>query len=503
MDTRVGMVHANGERDDFASLFDFLPLGCYRSLPDGTQLRANPALLRLNGYDTEAQQIAAVRDIATEWYVDPSRRDEFKRLLERDGQVAGFVSEVRRHKTRERIWVSENAHVVRDALGRVLYYEGTVEEITARVAAEAALRESEQRWKHALEASVDGVWDWHVPSGAETLSPRLLDMYGYAPGELAATVDALDALTHPDDRAPMIEARCAHLTGRAPAYVNEHRILCRDGRWKWVLSRGLVIERDAGGEPVRMIGTHTDIDERKQAEALARERERVEIGRRTQTRFLSRVSHELRTPLNGVLGFAQLIEMDPDTAERQRGWAQQVLVSGRQLLALVDDLLDLSRVQAGELRVEPADVDLGAAVREGWTMVAPAADAAGLRCELALAPGLRVRADPRRLRQILGNLMSNAVKYNRPGGRVTVSGLRLAHAVELRVSDTGPGLTAAQAARIFQPFERLDAPKQGIEGTGLGLALSRDLAQAMGGALAVESLPGEGATFVLELPSAG
>lgn len=113
---------------DFSSLFDFLPIGAYRSLPDGTQLRANPALVRLNGYRNEPEMLAAVKDIGREWYVDPQRREEFRTILERDGQITAFVSEIYRHHTRERIWISENAHLVRNARGAVRYYEGTVEE---------------------------------------------------------------------------------------------------------------------------------------------------------------------------------------------------------------------------------------------------------------------------------------------------------------------------------------------------------------------------------------
>ena len=129
----------------FDSLFDFLPIGAYRSRPDGTMVRANRALVRLNGYDSEAELLGAVHDIASEWYLDPTRRAEFQRQLEHHGEVRAFVSEVRRHKTGERIWISENAHAVRDAEGRTVWYEGTVEDISSRVATEAALRDSEEQ----------------------------------------------------------------------------------------------------------------------------------------------------------------------------------------------------------------------------------------------------------------------------------------------------------------------------------------------------------------------
>ena len=616
------------------SMFDLLPVGAYRSLPNGRQLRANAALVRMNGYASEAEQIAAVRDIATEWYVDPGRRAEFMRLLERDGQVTAFVSEVYRHRTRERIWVSENAHVARGADGRVLWYEGTVEDITARIEAERALarseeelrrftaqlpgmayraeidaagrrrfasvsagvrelfgvapeaviadpdllarlvhpedrvrvqaamnaarpgqrlvaefrierpdgsrawveahaasfasgaggastrtgvmvditarkdaearlRESEESWKLALESTGDGVWDWDLATGAERFSPRFLEMYGFAPGELDEMAATMDARTHPDDRPQMEAARRAHFEGRTPRYENEHRVRCRDGTWKWILSRGLVIRRAADGRPLRMVGTHTDITARKEAQALQRARDEAQAADRAKSQLLSRVSHELRTPLNAVLGFAQLLDQTALDA-RQREWLGHVLGGGRHLLALVEDVLDLSSLGSGEMRLSIADVDLVQTVDAAWTMVAESAHAAGLAVDRAGLPAgaLWVRADPRRLLQIVLNLLSNAVKYNRPQGRITLAARRDAEAVELAVADTGAGLSEDEQARLFRPFERLGAERRGVQGSGLGLALARQLAEAMGGTITLASRPGAGSVFRVRLPAA-
>ena len=249
-------------------LFDRLPIGAYRSTPAGRQLRANAALVRLNGYASEEEMLAATNDLERGWYIHPGRRQLFKALIERDGQVTDFVSEVCRHKTRERIWVRETAYAVRDAQGQVVYYEGTVEDITERHLAANALSDSETRWRLALDAAGDGVWDWRVQTGEEFYSDRLLHMFGFKRGELAHSVAALDERTHPDDLAQMAVDREAHFSGRTATYVNEHRVRCKDGSWKWVLSRGMVVSRDAQGQPLRMIGTHTDITQRKHAEEL-------------------------------------------------------------------------------------------------------------------------------------------------------------------------------------------------------------------------------------------
>ena len=619
--------------DDFSTLFEFLPIGAYRSLPDGRQLRANPALVRLNGYDSEAAMLEGVRDIAIEWYAQAGRRQQFVERLLAEGRVVGFESEIYRHRSRERIWISENAHIVRDALGAVRYFEGTVEDISDRVVArealhrsqreleqivalvpgmvyrvivlpdgdrratfvsagvrelfelepedvlrdgkimhrlrhvddmermrlataeaardrrpiamdyrvqlpsgkvkwvqmlsapapaenghevrigmalditqrkqsEQALLENSQLWKRALESSGDGVWDWLVQDGVEVLSPACKALYGYAEGELPDTPGALDERTHTDDLAAMHLARDQHFAGRTPSYVNEHRVRCKDGQWKWILSRGIVIQRDAHGRPLRMVGTHTDITAAREAEALRHERDRAAAADLAKSQFLSRVSHELRTPLNAILGFAQLLEMQPGDTERQRRWVRQVLASGEHLLALVDDVLDLSAAQTGEMRLRIEALALPPLVAEALAMLHGAGLAAGVVIHDDSAGDWTLRADRRRLVQVIANLVSNAIKYNQRGGWVRVSARREGDDVLVQVSDNGPGLSESQQARLFQPFERLDAPRGTVSGTGLGLALVRQFTEAMDGRIAVDSAPGRGATFTVRLPAA-
>nr|WP_295784816.1 bifunctional diguanylate cyclase/phosphodiesterase [Rhodoferax sp.] len=250
-----------------STLFEFLPIGAYRTNPSGAVLRANSALVRMNGYETEAQWLEAINTDSDAWYVDPRRRKELREMLDRDGAIINFVSEVQSPRRSGQIWVREAAHAVRDADGTLLYYEGTIEDITANHLAQLALTQSEERWKLALESTGDGVWDWYVQTGVEFYSRRCKEIYGFAEDEVADRSDALDGRTHPDDVAQMQRDRETHFTGKAETYTNEHRILCKDGSWKWVLTRGMVISRDAQGQPLRMIGTHTDISARKEAEA--------------------------------------------------------------------------------------------------------------------------------------------------------------------------------------------------------------------------------------------
>jgi signal transduction histidine kinase len=235
-------------------------------------------------------------------------------------------------------------------------------------------------------------------------------------------------------------------------------------------------------------------------QALSAELERASG---VKTEFLSRMSHELRTPLNSVIGFAQLIELD-STDEEQRANAGRILGAGRHLLAMIDDLLDISRVEQGAVRASLEPVPADEVVREAIAMAEPLIAERGLTLEQQLddGSGQRVLADYRRLRQVLLNLISNAVKYNREGGTVSVSiSIPRPEWVRFDIADTGVGVAPGDLARLFQPFERLDA-HGGAHGTGLGLVVSKSLVEEMSGRIGVESTPGVGTTFHVELPAA-
>jgi signal transduction histidine kinase/DNA-binding NarL/FixJ family response regulator len=237
---------------------------------------------------------------------------------------------------------------------------------------------------------------------------------------------------------------------------------------------------------------------RRESRMAQLEAERLNLAK---SGFLSRVSHELRTPLNAILGFGQLLERDL-VEQGERETLNQMLGAGRHLLAIVDDLLDLSRIESGELRLSLEPVQVSDVLAETKGLIGPAANSAavGVR-QRPVNVSLYVRADRQRLIQVLLNLVSNAVKYNRRGGNVVISASRTdAGMVRMEVSDTGNGIAQDAIPRLFTPFERLDAASRGIEGTGLGLALARGLVEAMGGELVLSSEEGVGTTVAFELP---
>jgi len=250
-------------------------------------------------------------------------------------------------------------------------------------------------------------------------------------------------------------------------------------------------------------GLLVNLDDRRHAAELARAKDAAETANAAKSDFLSRMSHELRTPLNAILGFGQLLEMDKATLnETQADSVHEILHAGEHLLAMVNEVLDLSRIESGRLDLSLESVTVLPVVAHCLAQVQPLASKRGIVIVQALADDVAIRADLIRLKQVLLNLLSNAIKYNRDGGRVTVSARPDGERLRIAVSDSGRGIAAEQLSRLFRPFERIESAYDGIEGTGIGLALVKKLVDAMGGEVGVDSESGVGSTFWFTLPLA-
>lgn len=502
-------------------------------------------------------------------------------------------------------------------------------------AAKEAVERMNERLRYALEGANDGLWDWDIPSGTMYLSPRLEAILGYAPGERSSSYDVWEADLHPDDRDQTLALLGEMLAGRTPDYAAEYRIRTKSGRWVWVLDRGKVVERDQTGQPIRAVGTLTDISARKETEQALRERDeqlrlalrsaqagvwfldvptnrlvwseetcriygidpdreqpsnevwlsrlhpedrpwierlsedilrrgqqeyrvefrivhpqtgirwllargqvtydkdgrplrmsgiaiditdrketemalleakrQAETASRTKSEFLANMSHELRTPLNAIIGFSELMKDEmfgPLGVASYREYAADIHDSGTHLLELINDILDLSKVEAGRLVLSPGPVVLERTIEVCLALLKGRVEGSGLALETKIPPDLPpLWGDERRIKQILLNLLSNAIKFTPSGGRVQVSARRDGDDVVVEISDSGIGMDPKEIAVALEPFRQLDSTlSRRYEGTGLGLPLAKSLVELHGGVLTIASAPGQGTTVSITLP---
>jgi signal transduction histidine kinase len=306
-------------------------------------------------------------------------------------------------------------------------------------------------------------------------------------------------IMHPDDQ-PRVTAALHRLFSQESDDLIDYRFRARhaDGHELMIDTRARLL-RDVDGESLRAVLVSRDIsDAVARDEALEAAKSEAERANQAKSEFMSRMSHELRTPLNSVLGFAQILQMESHSAE-EIGTADQIYRSGQHLLNHINEVLDISRIESGTIAVKLESVALGELVDECVNLVAPQANESGIAVASTRAVSLHALADRNRLRQVLINLLSNAIKYNRPGGQVTLTCEKRKGRVRISVADTGDGIAPELKDRLFIPFDRMGAEVKGIEGTGLGLALSKSLTEAMGGDLTVKSTVGQGSTFRVEL----
>jgi PAS domain S-box-containing protein len=385
--------------------------------------------------------------------------------------------------------------------GNVLYVIGTGIDITERKRAEMALADSEGRLREAQRIAHVGHWMVDLVSGELEWSDEIYRIFGRDRATFEPSYDNFFACVHPED-VDLVKASEQAAFGPAGRHSVDHRIVRPDGGIRWVHEEAAT-ERDDAGRPVRLTGTVQDITERKRVEAqILAAKEEAERASRAKTDFLSRMSHELRTPMNAILGFAQVLEMEALSHE-QREYVTEIHKAGDHLLELINELLDLARIEAGRLATAIGPVPLSDVMREALRLLHPLLQQKEIKLRNHCPPDMVVLADETRLRQIILNLLSNAAKYNHTGGQIIVDCHALdGNRLRLSVADTGIGIAREKLPSLFQPFERLDAEFSAIEGSGIGLALSKQLADLMGAELGVESIPARGSTFWLDLPLA-
>ena len=381
------------------------------------------------------------------------------------------------------------------------HLHGVMLDVTERHHTDSRLRQAQERALLAARGAGIGTWESDPEAKVGCWDAQMFHLRGRPPRAEPVLADERTAWLHPDDRASQAQRMDAAVRAGV-SLTNEFRVVWPDGTVRWLASSSSPV-RDALGCTVSRVGINWDVTDAHNAAAAQQQQLLARHESQAKSRFLARISHELRTPLNAVLGFSQLLlaegaEADPATWRRR---VQHVLASGEHLLALIDDVLELSSLESGELPLSLQPVALANLVQTSLPLVELLAADHGVSLHLGTLDGWAL-ADPVRLRQVLLNLLSNAIKYNRPGGQVSVSAELLDGWLRLRVQDTGRGLDAEQISHLFEPFNRLGADSEGIAGTGIGLAIVQASVRHMGGTLQVHSQPGQGSCFEVSLQAA-
>jgi len=376
-------------------------------------------------------------------------------------------------------------------------------DITEQKNAEAVLRASEARFRTLSEHAPVGIYQADAAGGCTYVNSRWSEITGITPEE--AMGDGWSRAIHQEDRATVYAAWLVFARGEAE-FKLEYRFLRGDGAVAWVDGQAVQL-RDDAGMATGYIGTIADVTERKQLElSLANARDQALESSRLKSEFLSTMSHEIRTPMNGVLGMAGLLMTTP-LSEEQRQMGEVIEQSAESLLTVINDILDFSRIEAGKMRIEPAEFDLRRVVADTAALLAPRAHQKGLEliCDYPPRPPEQFVGDGGRLRQVLVNLLGNAVKFTDAGEVQITMIVRQESATEavvrIEVRDTGVGIAPEAQRLLFQPFVQVDgSASKRFGGTGLGLAISRQLVELMGGTIGLNSVAGKGSTFWIELP---
>ena len=507
------------------AVIDTVPMRVFWKGLDLRYLGCNPPFARDAGVAQPADLVGQ-DDYALGWAAQADLYREDDRSVIQTGQGRLAYEEPQTTPDGQTLWLRTSKVPLRDSSGAVIGVLGVYDDITAQKRAQdelerhrnhlqtlvrerteevertaQQLRLSEERLALALSATDDGVWDWDGSSQTLYVSPAYAAMLGYTVAELGNSREsAMFGLFHPDDRAGIV-ALAADSLQHDGNQAMEFRLRCKDGSYKWILSRARVVERDAQGRPLRVLGTHVDLTQRKAAELeLTRAKELAEAASLAKSSFLANMSHEIRTPLNAITGMAYLIRrngLTPQQAEQM----DKLEGAGAHLLEVINSILELSKIEAGKFTLELADLQVDQLVSNVVGMVHDRAQAKHLtlRTEMVAVPRA-LRGDATRIQQALLNYATNAVKFTEQGGiRISVSvAEETADSVLVRfeVQDSGIGIAPDVMPRLFSAFEQADnSTTRQYGGTGLGLAITQKLARLMGGDAGASSQVGVGSTF--------
>ena len=443
-------------------------------------------------------------------YVHPDDRDMLMEKVRNKLRTSVKEGATFRVKSKEGTyrWTEIRVDTLRDSEGWVKYVSGLVFDVSVLKNTEQALMDSEARYARIIQSSDDGIWEWSaVADGGFYFSSRCWEMLGFSREDLITDSGSDDfkfwrERIHPEDAANFDQAVQDHVVDGKP-YDMEYRVQAKSGEWRWIRTRGQMSFNDLG-EPYLMSGKIMDVTNIKNSEQKVLEaKDSAEKANKAKSEFLSAMSHELRTPLNAILGFAQLFDLDHNLTEDQRDNVLEIKNAGRHLLKLVGDVLDLAKIEAGRTELNIESVYPGRIIRSCINLVTTLAE----RRDVSIKFNERsfedyvIQVDPIRIKQVFLNLISNAIKYNRKSGEVKIfCDVSNQGVMKISVEDTGKGIPVSHQGELFQPFNRLGAEKSNIEGSGVGLVITKELTEQMGGELGYKTAKNIGTTFWVSFP---
>ncbi len=481
-------------------IVDTAGVGTWRRDLVSDEAQWNPRMFRIYGVDARDGPLSRAAWLDR---VHPEDRSTALGAMQRARAHPGLSQESKfriRWPGGEVRWLEQRATCTVGAAGSAAL-SGITMDVTERTRTEAALRSANDRAALSARSAGMGTWSVDHASAEAFWDEQMFRLRGLPPAPTAPDRLARLAFVHPEDRTLFMGAEGRVDSTVAEGQTYEFRVVWPDGQVRWLASRSHRV-LDEQGRPLSSVGVNWDVTERRMAERVREERESALRASRAKSEFLARMSHELRTPLNAVLGFTQLLREElAGSPASQRMKLDHIHDAGEHLLALINDVLALTHVETGSLSLDIQPLELDAAIAQSLPLVQTLAARRGVEL-LAPATGLWLRADSMRLRQVLVNVLSNAVKYNRPRGKVRVTASMDAGSVRVCVADEGPGIAPEQRQHLFEPFNRLGQQAHGIEGTGIGLVIVKALCEAMGGQVEVLSPPGGGTSVQVSLPGA-
>lgn len=491
--------------DNFELAFTSAPIGIALVGTDGRWLRVNKAVCDMFGYEED--------ELLRTDFQSLTHADDLENDLSLVSQVlAGEIPNYRMvkryyHKQGHIVWAQLDVSLARDADGQPKWFIAHVQDISKQRMSDKLLREGEERLALALDVAGLGIWDWNVATSEVHYDEGWAMMLGYRQEELKSSFSTWQRLVHPDDLEGAEQIVADYLSGRAKQYNSIFRMIAKDGSWRWIHSAGRVIERDESGAPLRLVGVHFDITaEKNYQDALLTAKEAAEQANRLKSNFLANMSHEIRTPMNGIIGMTQLA-LCMETEDGQRELLETIEYSANHLLGIINDILDLSKIESGRFELCPRSFEIEPMLSRAFELLKVQVREKNLHYQFQFDENIPkvLICDAERLRQVVLNLLGNAVKFTPNGGAVEFKvelcsiGAESCR-VRFRVEDTGIGIAKEKQPQLFEPFVQGNSfISKDYGGTGLGLSISRKLVNLLGGEIDLESEPGKGSVFSFEL----